>query len=209
MTRRLLAVVLAGCLLAACSDDDASDDASSSSSTTSAEGTDDSTSTTAGAEGCTEEAIAAEVARVFANPDDPTAVPVLLGPADVDGDGTPELFAHTGTGASATIIGLAVQEGCTLTRVELPSGAPADFPVGGTVGASSGLACEASIDEDAHLSAHALLSLDGEQFELTTTEYALEGNVLVNKAERLRTIPSDDPGLGRYGGFVCGDLVAG
>jgi len=63
-----------------------------------------------------------------------------IGPYDVDGDGTPELFAIVGSGAATLLVGLYDVAECELTRVTL-DGEEASFPVGATVQHVSGLSC--------------------------------------------------------------------
>lgn len=63
-----------------------------------------------------------------------------IGPYDVEGDGTPELFATVGSGASTVLVGLFDVAGCDVTRVTI-GGEAAVFPVGASVQNISGLAC--------------------------------------------------------------------
>jgi hypothetical protein len=63
-----------------------------------------------------------------------------VGPHDVDGDGTPELFAIVGSGAATVLVGLYDVAGCELARVTL-DGEEVSFPVGATVQHASGLSC--------------------------------------------------------------------
>lgn len=63
-----------------------------------------------------------------------------IGAHDVDRDGTPELFARVGSGASAVLIGLYDIAQCELTRATI-NGEAASFPVGATIQNISGLSC--------------------------------------------------------------------
>lgn len=63
-----------------------------------------------------------------------------IGPFDIEGDGTPELFATVGSGASTVLVGLFDVVGCEVTRVTI-GGEAAVFPVGASVQNVSGLSC--------------------------------------------------------------------
>jgi hypothetical protein len=214
--RRVRGLALATALLlaTACSDDDSEAGSAGDGSSTTA--TDEPPSSAAGtdapadeADACPDEEIVLR-ADFFAEPGDGVgAAPSIIGLADVDGDGNDELWATTGAGASASIIGLARRDGCELTRVLFETGEPAAFPVGGSVGSAAGVACETTIDPTAHLAAFTLSSIDGEEYEITTVEYALEGDTLVERANDGATVHADDPDFGRYNGFACGDLAGG
>ena len=70
-----------------------------------------------------------------------------IGGHDVDGDGTNEAFITVGSGASAVLVGLYDVAACDLTRVTVGT-EPAVFPIGATIGNSSGLACDGVGDLD-------------------------------------------------------------
>ncbi len=197
--RRFLAVLVPLTLLAACSDDDEA--AAPSTTTTTALPV---TSTTAAVDPCSDAGIVTSARDFFIDATADPAQVEVLGLADVDGDGRDELWARTGAGASATILGLARRDGCTLERVIGQGGAPVELPVGGSVGSAAGVRCEASVDPEADLTEYELRSNDGEEYEVTATEYALDGATLVRTGTHAGAATSDD--LERYTGFRCGDL---
>jgi hypothetical protein len=63
-----------------------------------------------------------------------------IGPYDVDGDGTPELFVVVGNGAAIDLVGIYDIAGCELTRVTL-NGTEASFPIGASAQHVRGLSC--------------------------------------------------------------------
>ncbi len=128
----------------------------------------------------------------------------VLGGADVDGDGGDEVWVRTGAGASATIIGLVRYDACELAQVTFGAGTPADLPVGGSVGTSAGLECAAGPDAD--LTAYRTTLVGGEAYEVSATEHALEGTVLVERGTTERTVRAGDVELFRYSSFSCGRL---
>lgn len=130
----------------------------------------------------------------------------VLGGADVDGDGGDEVWAQTGSGASATIIGLARFTDCELERVTFAGGDPAEFPVGGSVGNTAGLECEAHGDPTADLTGYTATNTGEDTYEVTATEYALDGTVLVQGASRVSTATVGDEAFARATTFSCDDL---
>lgn len=116
---------------------------------------------------------------------------------DVDGNGAAELWAQVGTGASATIVGVFVVEGCDVLPVQL-DGRPAEFAVGGTVTLLQGVACQGSTV--VHLGA---TSDDGVTYTTLDLTYELRGAELVRTDERSRTLTADDPELASYSDFAC------
>lgn len=133
---------------------------------------------------------------------------VVLGGADVDGDGGDEVWAQTGSGASATIVGLARFTNCTLERVTFVGGDPAEFPVGGSVGNAAGLGCEAHIDPASDLTAYTATNTGEVSYEVTATDYALKGSVLVQGASEVSTATMGDEAFARATTFACDDLSA-
>ena len=127
----------------------------------------------------------------------------VIGGADVDGDGADELWARVGTGASATIVGLARFEDCALDLVRFEDGEPAELPVGGSVGSPAGLSCEGAPD----LTAYAALLGDDDVYDVVVTPYTLSEGVLVAGAPTTTTVPADDQGVYRYASFACGGLT--
>lgn len=132
----------------------------------------------------------------------------VLGGADVDGDGPEEIWATTGAGASATIIGLARFADCSLTQVTFEAGTPAEFPIGGSVGTASGLECAASPGgDDPDLTAYTATNTGDDQYDLQAIGYVLDGDVLLRGETSSTSISNQDPEFLRATGFSCGALV--
>lgn len=131
---------------------------------------------------------------------------VVLGGADVDGDAADELWARTGSGASATILGLARLVSCQLVRITFASGDPAELPVGGSVGTASGLSCDAHLDPASDLTAYTATNTGEATYEVTATEYALDGTVLIQGASEVTTATVGDEAFARATTFACGNL---
>lgn len=125
----------------------------------------------------------------------------LVGGADVDGDGADEVWARTGSGASATIVGLATLVGCALVRVTFPTSELAELPIGGSVGTASGLVCG-----DAVVTTYTATYTGGSTYEVAATTYGLEGTSLVERGTDTTTVEATDPEFMRYTTFNCGDL---
>lgn len=134
---------------------------------------------------------------------DPGAVAVLGG-IDLDDDGADEIWARTGSGASATILGLVRYADCALTRVTFASGDPMELAVGGSVGTASGVECAAGSSEA--VIAHTASNTGDDEYQVTTTVFALEGTVLVQKGSTSTTVGTDDPLFERATSFTCGEL---
>jgi hypothetical protein len=128
----------------------------------------------------------------------------LVGGADVDGDGRDEIWARVGSGASATILGLARYDACALVRVAI-AGAPAELPVGGSVGSAAGIECR-SPGVDADLSVFSAMHRDESQYDVTATEYDLQGAELVPGTSSTSTVDAADDAFIRYTSFACHDL---
>ena len=130
----------------------------------------------------------------------------VIGGADVDGDGADEVWARTGAGASATIVGLFRLDGCDLQQVTVPTGELANLPVGGSVGTSSGVECT---DDGEVLTHTASYVGDGseDRYEVTTVAYELDGTRLVEGDQTTTEVAGDDPELLRFTSFTCGDLT--
>lgn len=124
----------------------------------------------------------------------------VLGGTDVGGDGQ-TVFAITGAGASVVVVGLFQFVECALARVVLPSGQPAEFPVGGGITHGDGLAC---IDDN--LLVLSATSIDGEDFSTTDTRYRIDGNTLVSIGGASVTHTSLDD---RYYSIDCPGLERG
>jgi len=126
----------------------------------------------------------------------------VVGGHDLDGDGDDEIWARTGAGASAAILGLFHLDGCQLALVTLETGDAAEFPVGGSVGATGGVECGS---EPALRTFAATHVADG-RYDVVTTEWALTGGVLVETATTTTTAAASDPAFDRYATFTCADL---
>lgn len=132
----------------------------------------------------------------------------IIGGADVDGDGTDELWARTGSGASATIVGLARLVGCELVRVTFASGELAELPIGGSVGTTSGLECRDAPDDPADLIGYTATLADGTTYEVAAVRFALEGTSLVEQGTDTSTVDAlDGDAFLPVTSFRCGDLV--
>ena len=130
----------------------------------------------------------------------------LIGGADVDGDGADEVWALTGAGASAVIVGLARLDGCSLTRVALERGDVAEFPVGGSVGTTGGLDCTAT-DPTAHVTTYTATNTGDSTYEVAVVEHRLDGSVLREVSRRIETAEVGDDLFTRATTFRCGDLA--
>lgn len=135
-----------------------------------------------------------------------TATFGVLGGADVDRDGADEVWARTGAGASAVIVGLARLDGCSLTRVAFGSGDAAEFPAGGSVGTAAGLDCAAS-DPTAHLTSYTATNTSDSTYDVTIVEHRLDGNVLREISRRTETTEVGSDLFARATAFRCGDLA--
>ncbi len=125
----------------------------------------------------------------------------LVGGADVDGDAVDEVWARTGSGASATIVGLARMTDCALERVVFATGELAELPVGGSVGTTAGLECT-----DGGLVTFTATFADGETYDVVATSYALDGLTLREQGQQTTQVAATDPEFVRYASFSCGTL---
>jgi hypothetical protein len=137
----------------------------------------------------------------LAVPGDGVTAVALIGGADLDGDGRDEVWAKVGAGASATIIGLFRLDGCDLVPVTI-GGAPAELPVGGSVGTTAGVECTAT-----GILAHTASNTGGDAYEVTSTAFTLEDGALVDGTGSVSTTTAGAPELEVASGFTCGDLV--
>jgi hypothetical protein len=132
----------------------------------------------------------------------------MIGAADVDGDGKEELFAQTGAGASTATIGLFTLDGCAIAPITF-DGAPTQFPVGASVGATSGLQCSNDPEAPASIFAYAGASSDGESYDVTWAELELEGTVLTQVNEGSGTAGYGDELYVAASTFHCDDVTYG
>ena len=131
----------------------------------------------------------------------------LIGGADVDGDGADEIWARTGSGASATIVGLARFVDCGLVRVTFASGELAELPIGGSVGTASGLECATDPGHTTDLTAFTATFTEGSSYDVAAIGYALEGTALVEQGATNSTVDANDDDFLRYTSFTCEDLT--
>jgi hypothetical protein len=100
----------------------------------------------------------------------------MIGVADVQDDGVDELFVQVGSGASAAIIGLYTVDGCRVVPITFEGG-PSAFPVGASIGATSGLQCGGG---DGVLYVYTASSDDGESYQVSWDTLHLEGTELTS-----------------------------
>jgi hypothetical protein len=122
-----------------------------------------------------------------------------IGGHDIDGDGRAEAFVTVGSGAATILIGLYVVGDCGLSRVTL-DGFPAVFPVGATVGNTSGLRCEAP-----GLSRLFAMQTTEESYVGGSQPYALQGSVLIDGPQLTGELTM--AGAAQLAVFTCGGLV--
>lgn len=130
----------------------------------------------------------------------------LVGGADVDGDDRAEVWVRVGSGASTVIIGLVRFDECALARVTFEGGQPVELPAGGSVGATAGVECRAD-DVDADLTTFAAFHREDLRYEVTATQWALEGTVLVERSASTSEMDAEDPDFIRATTFTCHDLT--
>ncbi|MFP5254513.1 MAG: hypothetical protein ACLGI8_01555 [Acidimicrobiia bacterium] len=130
----------------------------------------------------------------------------LVGGADVDGDDRAEVWVRVGSGASTVILGVVRFDDCTLERVTLESGQALELPAGGSVGATAGVECRAD-QVDADLTTFAAFYREGSGYEVTATQWSLEGRVLVERSSSTSEVQADDPDFVRATTFTCHDLT--
>jgi hypothetical protein len=134
-----------------------------------------------------------------------------LGGVDLGGGPGAEPFAVVGQGAATATIAVFHLQGCTLSRVNGPTGAPSEFAVGGTVLNGSGLRCEQAGDQ-VHLLVLQATSQDGTTFTATAQPLVLQGDALVGAGDvrsTSLTAPGDNGPLGAYFRITCGGVAEG
>lgn len=133
----------------------------------------------------------------------------VLGGVALGGDGE-TVLAVIGAGASVTVVGLFQFVECALTPVLLPSGEPAELPVGGTVTHGDGLACAASGDS-LRLVRLTATSTDGETFVTDDTAYRVDGNtaIEVDSEGEMLTSGADGAEIQRHYALDCPGLQRG
>src|SRR5262245_57492304 len=132
----------------------------------------------------------------------------MIGAADVDRDGKDEIFAQTGAGASTATIGLFTLDGCDIAPITF-DGAPTQFPVGASAGATNGLQCSNDPTGPATIRAYAGASSDGESYDVTWADLELDGTVLTQVEEGSAAASYGDEQYVAASTFHCGDVTYG
>ncbi len=127
-----------------------------------------------------------------------------VGGGDIDGDGTDELFSVVGAGASATIVAIHTRDGCDLVPLTVGA-APAQFPVGGSVGSMGGLTCteERTLIE---WSGSADFDAGDGTYDITGRQYRLADGALIKLGDLAFTAKLTDPDF-VYGELTCHGLT--
>lgn len=123
-----------------------------------------------------------------------------LGGARLDPASAETALAVVGSTPAGDTIGLFAVRSCRLERVTV-GGMPAEFPVGTSATARSGLACQAP-----GLVAYRATSADGRFFQASAVGYLLIGSVLDEANRSTSMLGAGDSLLPRYGAFSCGSL---
>ncbi len=128
------------------------------------------------------------------------APPRPIGGFDIDGDGAEEVFVTVGSGASTVLVGFYDVAACVATRIT-EGGVPAAFPVGASIGNSSGIYCDGAGSVERNFAQY----VADDEYEGGFAPYLLEGPVLT-------AFPGDGAGFDAAGAFDlaildCGDLV--
>ena len=131
----------------------------------------------------------------------------VLGTAALGGTeqapGPTTLFAWTGSGASARIVGLFLLAGCDLAPLTAVDGQPAGFIVGGSVGHQEGLRCAVAGGRRALI--EVLSERVGTSYRVTRLTYVPDGMALVPMGPAAVTDEAQPPAeAGRIVG--CGDV---
>ncbi len=135
----------------------------------------------------------------------------MLGGVDVNGDGDDELWAKVGAGASVELVGLYDLAGCDLVAATR-GGAPAVFPVGGSVLNVAGVRCD-DVDDNGALDFVVELSAsstDGVTFEGTAAELAFDAGPPPSLSpidQQAESFTTDDVRFGDYTRFQCGPIA--
>ncbi|MGI9118807.1 MAG: hypothetical protein ACR2G7_01535 [Acidimicrobiales bacterium] len=132
----------------------------------------------------------------------------VLGGVALGGDGE-TVLAVIGAGASVTVVGLFQFVECAVTLVSLPSGQPAELPVGGAITHGDGLACTGGAEGRlVHLSA---TSTDGDTFTTDDTAYRVDANtaIEVNSEGETLTSGADGAEIQRHYTLDCPGLQRG
>lgn len=125
---------------------------------------------------------------------------------DLDRDGRDEVWRAVGTGASTEIVELRRRDaGCAETPVTL-DGAPAQFPIGGTVTHLDGIRCVDTDDGDDGIDLVNQLSAtseDGITYATVARRYLYADGALTSFDELTGSRTIDDADLTAYSTFAC------
>jgi hypothetical protein len=124
-----------------------------------------------------------------------------VGGAKLDPGAGDAAFVVVGTGPSGANLGLFVLQSCALVRATLAGGAPAEFPVGATATARSGVVCQVP-----GLVIYSATTTDGQAYAASSVSYLLLGTLLDEAHRSLTPVGATDPALAGFGAFSCGSL---
>lgn len=124
-----------------------------------------------------------------------------VGGAKLDVGAGDAAFAVVGTNGGLPSLGLFVLQSCKLVRATLAGGALAEFPVGTTATAKSGLACQVP-----GLVVYSATTPNGQAFAASSVSYLLVGTLLDEAHRSTTPLAATDPTLSAFGAFSCGSL---
>ncbi len=117
---------------------------------------------------------------------------------DVDDDGDDDAWLVVAAGASTEVVSLVVADGCTVRRPEV-DGQPNAFPVGASVGASSGIECLPG-----GFVQHEGSSVDGTTYEGTSTRWLVDDDGDLERAGSMPFVVDTTAGdASAYAGLAC------
>lgn len=128
------------------------------------------------------------------------APPRPIGGFDIDGDGAEEVFVTVGSGASTILVGFFDVAACVAARIT-ESGVPAAFPIGASIGNSSGIYCDGAGTVERNFAQY----VADDEYEGGFAPYMLDGSMLT-------AFPGDGAGFTADEAFAlatlaCGDLT--
>lgn len=130
-----------------------------------------------------------------------------VGGWDIDRDGSDEVFAVVGSGASTLIVGIFTLSGCDLIPLEIAGSAGgAQFAVGASAANQSGLVCPPA----GGVEVIAQSTSDGVEYIQVRDGYALVGGgtlSFLGSSEARLTSPEDDAQIFSAATFDCGALT--
>ena len=125
------------------------------------------------------------------------APPRPIGGYDIDDDGVDEVFLTVGAGASTVQVGFFSVAACVAQRIT-QAGVPASFPIGASIGNTSGLTCPG----DGTVNRAFAQYVDDDVYEGGFVPYRLEGTVLTE-------FPGDGAGFTAEEAFALATLDCG